>query len=66
MTIKTNTILTNNFETVMQNLLYSIAILLLIFWALGFFIFNTGAIIHLLLILSVVAVLIEINKREKV
>lgn len=50
----------------MQNLLYSIVILLLIFWALGFFIFNTGAIIHLLLLLAVIAILIKINKGQKV
>jgi uncharacterized protein (DUF58 family) len=50
----------------MQNLLYSIVILLLIFWALGFFIYNTGAIIHILLILAVAVVLLKIIKGEKV
>ena len=53
-------------RTVMQNLLYSIVILLLIFWALGYFIYNSGAIIHLLLIAAVIVVLLKIIKGEKV
>lgn len=56
----------NNFQTIMQNLLYSIVILLLIFWGLGFFIYNTGAIIHLLLLAAVAIVLLKIIKGEKV
>ncbi|MGC4039263.1 MAG: lmo0937 family membrane protein [Flavobacterium sp.] len=50
----------------MQNLLYSIVILLLIFWALGFFIYNTGNVIHLLLLAAVVVILLKIIKGEKV
>jgi len=50
----------------MQNLLYPIVILLLIFWALGFFIYNTGSIIHLLLLAAVAVVLLKIIKGEKV
>lgn len=56
----------NYIPTIMQNLLYSIAILLLIFWALGFFIYNTGATIHLLLLAAVGVVLLKIIKGEKV
>lgn len=50
----------------MHNLLYSIVILLLIFWALGFFMYNTGAIIHLLFLVAVIVVLFKIIKAEKV
>ncbi len=50
----------------MQHLLYSLVILLLIFWAFGFFIYNTGSVIHLLLIAALGVVLLKINKGEKV
>lgn len=50
----------------MQNLLYSVAILLLIFWALGFFIYNTGAVIHLLLLAAFGIVMLKVIKGEKV
>ena len=44
----------------MRDLLYVIAVLLVLAWALGFFIYGTGALIHLLLVLAVVAVLLRI------
>ncbi|MES2411484.1 MAG: lmo0937 family membrane protein [Bacteroidota bacterium] len=50
----------------MQHLLYSIVILLIIFWAFGFFVYNTGSIIHLLLLAAVGVVLLKIVKGEKV
>ncbi|MEO5776502.1 MAG: lmo0937 family membrane protein [Flavobacterium sp.] len=50
----------------MQHLLYSIVILLLIFWAFGFFIYNTGSAIHLLLLGAVAVILLKIIKGEKV
>lgn len=46
----------------MTNLLYVAAVLLLIFWALGFFAYNAGGIIHILLVLAVVAILLRIIK----
>jgi len=46
----------------MNNLLYIIAIILLIVWATGFFAFNAGSIIHLLLLIAVIAVLLRIIK----
>ncbi len=50
----------------MHNLLYSIVIFLLIFWALGFFIYNTGSVIHLLLLAAFAVVLFKVLKGEKV
>lgn len=44
----------------MGNLLYLLAILLLIFWAVGFFAFSAGTVIHILLVLAVVAILLRI------
>ena len=53
-------------QTIMQHFLYSIVILLLILWGLGFFIYNIGSVIHVLLIIVVIVVLLKIIKGEKV
>ncbi len=39
----------------MKRVLFGIATLLLVAWILGFFIFNAGTIIHLLIIVSAIA-----------
>lgn len=44
----------------MGNLLYTIAIVLVIIWAVGFLGFNLGGLIHLLLVLAIIAVLVRI------
>lgn len=44
----------------MNNLLYFIAVILVVFWALGFFVYSIGAVIHFLLVLAVVAILLRI------
>ncbi|MEI7508683.1 MAG: lmo0937 family membrane protein [Flavobacterium sp.] len=44
----------------MNNLLYTIAILLVVFWALGFFVYNFGSIIHILLVIAVIAILLRV------
>ncbi|MEC4005721.1 lmo0937 family membrane protein [Flavobacterium sp. SUN052] len=46
----------------MQNLLYTLAIILVILWALGFFVYNLGSLIHILLVIAVVAILLRIIK----
>ncbi|MDP4265011.1 MAG: lmo0937 family membrane protein [Bacteroidota bacterium] len=50
----------------MGNLLYTIAVILLIGWLLGFFIFNMGAAIHILLVVAVVIILLRIIEGRKV
>ena len=50
----------------MGNLLYTIAVVLIIIWAIGFFAYSTGAIIHLLLVIAVVAVLLRIIQGDKI
>ena len=45
---------------IMGNLLYTIAVILLIAWAIGFLGFHAGGIVHLLLIIAVVAVLLRV------
>jgi hypothetical protein len=44
----------------MGNLLYVIALLLLIAWAIGFIGYNVGSIIHILLVIAIIAVLLRI------
>ncbi|MBK7971154.1 MAG: lmo0937 family membrane protein [Bacteroidetes bacterium] len=44
----------------MNNLLYFIAVILVVFWALGFFVYSIGAVIHFLLVLAVVAIVVRV------
>ena len=44
----------------MGNLLYVIAIILIIFWAIGFFAYSAGGIIHVLLIIALIAILLRV------
>lgn len=44
----------------MGNLLYLIAVLLVIFWALGFTVYNASGIIHILLVIAAIAVILRI------
>lgn len=50
----------------MSNLLYLIAVLLVIFWFLGFTVYNAGALIHILLVIAVIAVILRIIQGKKV
>jgi hypothetical protein len=44
----------------MGNLLYIIAVILVIGWAIGFLGFHTGGIIHILLVIAIIAVLLKL------
>lgn len=44
----------------MGNLLYIIAVILVIAWAAGFLMYNAGGLIHLLLVIAVIAVILRI------
>lgn len=48
----------------MRNILYFIALVLLIFWAVGFFVYSAGAIIHLLAVLAVISLLLRILQKD--
>ncbi|MBC9911067.1 lmo0937 family membrane protein [Chitinophaga varians] len=50
----------------MSNLLYLIAVILIIGWVLGFFVYSAGALIHALLILAIIAILINIIRGRAV
>lgn len=44
----------------MSSLLYLIAVILIIGWIFGFFVYSSGGLIHILLVLAVVAVLLRL------
>ena len=44
----------------MGNLLYIIAVVLIIAWLIGFLGFHAGGIIHILLVIAIVAVLLKV------
>jgi hypothetical protein len=44
----------------MGNLLYTIAVILIIIWAIGFFGYHAGGIIHVLLVIAVIAILLRV------
>ena len=46
----------------MNNLLYIVAVILIISWAIGFFAYSVGAIIHLLLVIAGISLLFAIIK----
>jgi len=50
----------------MNNLLYFVAVLLVLFWALGFFAYNAGSIIHILLVIAVIAVILRVIQGGRV
>lgn len=49
----------------MGNLLYIIAVILIIGWLVGFIGYNVGGIIHILLVLAIIAVLLRLIRGEK-
>jgi len=44
----------------MSNLLYVIAVILIIAWAIGFVGYNAGGIIHILLVIAIVAIILRV------
>jgi hypothetical protein len=50
----------------MGNLLYLIAVILVISWAVGFFAYNAGGIIHVLLVIAIVAILLRLIRGNSV
>ena len=50
----------------MNNLLYIIAVILLIGWVLGAFVFTLGKMIHILLVLAIIAVLVRVIRGDRI
>ncbi|MBA3707135.1 MAG: lmo0937 family membrane protein [Bacteroidetes bacterium] len=49
----------------MENLLYIIAVILVVAWAIGFLGFHAGGIIHILLVIAGIAVLLRIIQGKR-
>jgi len=47
-------------------MLYLIAIILIIGWLLGFFVFSAGGLIHILLVLAIIAILLRLIRGDRV
>jgi len=50
----------------MGNLLYVIAVILIIAWAIGFVGFHAGGIIHILLVIAIIAVILRVIQGRKI
>ena len=50
----------------MGNLLYVIAVILIIAWAIGFIGYSVGGLIHVLLVIALVAVILRVIQGRKV
>ena len=50
----------------MKNLLYIIAVILILGWAIGVFAYSASGIIHILLIIAIVAILLNVIRGGKV
>jgi hypothetical protein len=50
----------------MTNLLYVVAVVLIIAWAVGFVGFHAGGLIHILLVIAIIAVLVRVIQGRKV
>ena len=50
----------------MGNLLYIIAVILVIAWAIGFLGYQAGGLIHILLVIAIIAVLLKVIRRGNI
>jgi hypothetical protein len=47
----------------MRSILYLIAVILVIGWLLGFFVYSAGGLIHILIVLAIVALLLGLIRK---
>ncbi|MCK9639101.1 MAG: lmo0937 family membrane protein [Prolixibacteraceae bacterium] len=50
----------------MGNLLYVVAVILIIAWAIGFVGYGTGGIVHILLVIALIAVILRVIQGRRV
>jgi len=50
----------------MGDLLYIIAVILIVAWAIGFFVYSIGSIIHILLVIAIIAVILRVIQGKKI
>ncbi|MES2762643.1 MAG: lmo0937 family membrane protein [Bacteroidota bacterium] len=44
----------------MSNLLYILAVILVVCWAIGFFAYSAGSLIHILLVIALIAIILRV------
>lgn len=50
----------------MGNLLYIVAVILIIAWAIGFFAYSVGGIIHILIVIAVIAIIFRVIQGRRI
>jgi hypothetical protein len=50
----------------MSSLLYIIAVILVVAWAVGFFAYSAGGIIHILLVIALIAIIFRVIQGRRV
>ena len=50
----------------MSNLLYTVAVILIIGWLIGVFALNAGGIIHVLLVIAAIAIILRVIQGRKI
>jgi hypothetical protein len=53
-------------KNTMGNLLYVVAVILVIAWAIGFIGYSAGGLIHILLVIAIIAIILRIIQGQKV
>jgi F0F1-type ATP synthase assembly protein I len=49
----------------MGNLLYLIAVILIIGWLLGVFVYSVGSLIHVLLVIAIIAIILQVIRSAR-
>lgn len=49
----------------MGNLLYYVAVILIIVWAIGFLGYSAGGLIHILLVIAIIAIILRLIQGKK-
>ena len=50
----------------MRSLFYAVAVILVIGWALGFFVYSAGGLIHILLVIAIIAILLRLIRGKNI
>ena len=53
----------NQNKSIMNSILYVIAVILIVGWAIGFFFMALGSLIHILLVIAVIALILGLIRR---
>jgi len=57
---------TTKIKIIMGNLLYLVAVILIIAWLVGFVGYSTGGIIHILLVIAVIAIILRVIQGKSI